>query len=111
MNENEDKELDRLLDGLPAPEAPAWFKQKTLNRLRAEQSKRSRWGFWWASFQNPRLVSLGAVAASLAVAAVLFFGEGSNPVAPPAQVSLDTALEAFASYTEENADWGGDPFL
>lgn len=115
MNERDEKELDRLLGAMPSPEAPPWFKQRTLNRLREEQSSGFRLSLsrWWAGFlgRGPRLVSLTAISAVLVVGFTLYFGGESNPVDPSAHASLDSALDAFVSYTEENSDWGGDPFL
>jgi len=111
MNDREDNELDRLLEEIPAPEAPPWFKQKTLNRLRESQSSGFRLADWWARFQGVRLASLAATVAVLVAVAALFFAGESAPDAPLAKSSLDSALDAFVSYTEENSEWGGDPFL
>lgn len=111
MNDREEKELDRLLEEIQAPQAPPWFKQKTLNRLRESQASGFRLANWWGRLHGVRLASLAAAAAVLVVVGALFFQGKSASEGSLVESSLDSALDAFVSYTEDNSDWGGDPFL
>lgn len=111
MNERDEQELDRLLGELPSPDAPSWFKQRTLNRLREERGQQSGFSTWLARFSYPRLATLAAAAAVLLVAGLFFSGERDMGTEVAAEVSLDSALDAFVSFTEESSEWGGDPFL
>jgi len=107
MNTNPHDPLDQLLNKVSAPKAPPWFQEKTLARLRREKAQGSRCidlAFWL------KPAPVGALAGVLLVV-VMALQFHQKPVDPMADVSLESALDAFASYTDESSAWGADPFF
>ncbi|MEM1158587.1 MAG: hypothetical protein AAF649_07705 [Verrucomicrobiota bacterium] len=106
-----DQELDRLLNQWKTPDTPPWLKTKVMAAVREETDSRqqNRWTLWWS---NHTLLRWAMATAVILLAGLLTISVWDQPENfSPEIVSLDEALESFASFSnEEVSSWGEDSF-
>ncbi|MEM6885027.1 MAG: DUF2275 domain-containing protein [Verrucomicrobiota bacterium] len=106
-----DQELDKLLDQWKAPETPPWLKTRVMAAVREESAAQEQPLLvrWWSRLSMPKVAMVSAAAVLIAVASISVLDQ-SEQVAPEV-VSLEDALDSFASFSnEEVSSWGEDLF-
>jgi len=122
MKQEHQDDLDRLLDQVPLPQAPAWFETRLMARILREKATPLP---WWKRYAKEWVVySMAAVVVLLAVwtwsadlgeksevAGGISSSETniaatySNKAHLSKEEKIVAALSAFASYQEDNQVW------
>jgi len=106
-----DQELDTLLDQWKAPETPPWLKTKVMAAVREEAAAQEQnvWVRYWSRLTMPQIAMATATVVLVAVLSLSLLDQSEQ--AAPEMVSLEDALESFASFSnEEVSSWGEDSF-
>jgi len=105
-----DQELDQLLNQWEAPETPPWLKTKVMASVRAESMAQEQGVFslWWSKLG----FKVTTFAAAAILVAILMVSVLTQPKQSASEmVSLEDALESFASFSDDEVNsWGDDPF-
>ena len=95
--------LDQLLAQAPPPQAPPWFEQRLMARLRRERETEARpvFGRIW------RWTSAIAVCAFVMAGSFAWKSMHTTTpsVVPVAQEEIYQGLDAFAAYQEQSQSW------
>ena len=93
--------LNQLLAQAPPPQAPPWFEQRLMARLRREQEARPVFAWSW------RWTSLAAAGCLLVMGSAVWWHGRAPQQTPVAQAreEIYQGLDAFAAYQEQSQSW------